>query len=92
MTKADWLGLVAGLLFGALLGWSHAISLRRRAPAAYVRPLVETALRVVALLAFLLLANHFGANKYWLVGGLVVAYTVPFLWELKHAAIGNKKA
>lgn len=91
--------VVLGLVLGAAIGGMY-VALQRaelRHKNATVQPrgvwaLVPGALgRLVFLAGALWAALQFtAANKYWLTGSLVVAYSLPLVWQLKDLVFPKK--
>jgi multisubunit Na+/H+ antiporter MnhB subunit len=88
-------GLVIGVAIGVVYIALQRAELRRKNAAIQPRgvwALVPGAVgRLVFLVAAWWLAFQFTvADKYWLTGGLVVAYSLPFFWQLKQMIFVKK--
>jgi len=90
---------LTGLLWGAAIGIIYVAfqraELRRKNATIQpkgVRVLVPGAVgRLVFLVvAWWLVFEFTDANKYWLTGSLVVAYSLPLLWQLKELIFPKK--
>jgi hypothetical protein len=91
MDRSQWLGLVLGVVLGAGYGvWQqHGMRAARvgRKPA---RAMLAAVARVAGLLAGLFLAVRLAAaDRYWLIGSVMVSYAVVFVWSLRNVMFGR---
>jgi len=86
------LGLILGVAIGGTFAWLQLLALRRnelleqqQQVPRLLRQLPGTGGRVAFLLVALVLVQVLfpTANKWCLSCGLMVAYTIPFVWRLK---------
>jgi hypothetical protein len=91
MDNSAWLGLVLGMAIGGAYAWLHLWSLKRSLvrqqqgqPPKPVQQMLAGVARVVGFfVAAFLVLQYTNANKWWLMGSIAVAYSVPFFWKLK---------
>jgi len=87
-----WLGLILGMAIGGTFARLQLLALRRnelleqrQQLPGLLRQLPGAGGRVAFLLVALVLVQVLfpAADKWWLSGGLVITYAIPFLWRLK---------
>jgi hypothetical protein len=80
MDQSAWLGLVLGVVIGAVYGLLQRRGLGKGPdPYKVGGAFLGATVRLVGLMIAVFLALRFaGADKLWLVGGLMVAYGVVF--------------
>ncbi len=93
MESAAWNGLVAGAVLGGAYAWWQLRSLRRQNEArlrgempSFGRQLMDSAVRIGLLLVVLALVATVPPSRLsrgWLVGAVVVCYTVPIVVKLR---------
>lgn len=91
MDNSAWLGLVLGMAIGGAYAWLHLWSLKRSwvrqqqgQPPKPVQQMLGGVARVVGFfVAVFLVLQYTNANKWWLMGSIAIAYSVPFFWKLK---------
>jgi len=86
------LGLILGVAIGGTFAWLQLLALRRnelleqrQELRGLLRQLPGTGGRIAFLLIALVLVQILfpTVDKWWLTGGLVVAYGIPFFWRIK---------
>jgi hypothetical protein len=93
METSIWLGLILGMVIGSAFAWLQMLALRRnemlekqqQLPGLF--KLIPGSMGRVAflLMALVLVQVLFpGVNLWWLTGGLVVTYAIPFIWQMKN--------
>jgi hypothetical protein len=99
MDQPAWIGLVLGTLIGVVYVAWQAWDLRRQKAASPAgNPLALAplaALRLVLLAGGWWLAYRFtNADKWWLTGSIIVAYSLPLVWQVRRIfpPRGDKKS
>ena len=91
MDNSAWSGLVLGVAIGGGYAWLHLWSLKRhwmrqqqgQPPNAVQQMLGGGGRLVVFFVAVFLVLQYTRANRWWLLGSIAIAYSVPFFWKLK---------
>jgi hypothetical protein len=88
VSKPAVLGLVLGAIIGSVYIALQRLELRRKNAMIQPRGVWSLVPGAVARLVFLVVAwwlafQFTDADKYWLTGALVVAYSAPLIWQLK---------
>ncbi len=89
MDKSSWVGLLLGSLIGAIYVVWQAYDLRRQKKASpdgskVVALVPSAALRLLFVgLAWWAAYQYTSADKRWLTGSLLVAYSLPLVWQVR---------
>jgi hypothetical protein len=99
MDRPAWIGLILGTIIGAAyVAWQAWDLRRQKAASPDGNPLAlapHAALRLVLLGGGWWLAYRFtDADKWWLTGAIIVAYSLPLVWQVRRIfpPRGNNKS